>query len=60
MKLQLETNLRMKMEPEERDRSVAAIRVRMRGQMGVWWKHSKPIFSASFVEEVDSIVRTDA
>lgn len=53
---QFETNLRMKMEPEERDQTVANIRTQMSGQMGIWWPNAKPLFSKSFREEVDRIV----
>jgi hypothetical protein len=56
---QLETNLRMDMEPEEREATLETIRVQMNGQMGVWWPAAKPLFSRSFIEQVDQMMGGD-
>ncbi len=54
---QLETNLKMQMEAEEREQTVATLRLQMQSQIGVWWPHARMFFSSSFVDEVDSIIR---
>jgi len=56
---QLETNLRMDMEPEEREAAFETIRVLMSGQVGVWWLAAKPLFSRSFAELVDQMMGGD-
>lgn len=56
---QLETNLRMDMEPEEREQTLQTIRVQMNGQVGVWWPSAKLLFSRSFMEQVDQLRNDD-